>query len=83
MVLSVKTQSEHKLLKERQHREAVEQELAKCRLYTNALEQEVEMLRSLLKKHDIKEVPPSVVSNNTPQQNTISVVAEVNQIPHM
>lgn len=78
--MSIKTQSEHKLMKERQHREAIENELSKCRLYTNALEQEVEMLRSLLKKHDIKEVPPSVISNKTPQQNTISVVAEVNHI---
>lgn len=79
--MSVKTQSEHKLLKEKQHREAVEQELTKCRLYTNALELEVEMLRSLLKKHDIKEVPPSVISEKAPELNTISVVAEVNQIP--
>lgn len=81
--MSVKTQSEHKLLKERQQREAVEQELSKCRLYTNALEQEVELLRSLLKKHDIKEVPPSVVSTTVPQLNTISVVAEVNQVQHV
>ncbi|GBL83579.1 Voltage-gated hydrogen channel 1 [Araneus ventricosus] len=79
VVLSVKTQSEHKLHKERQLREGVEQELAKCRLYTNALEKEVEMLRSLLEEHEIK-VPPSVINKSQPQ-NTINVVAEVNQIP--
>ncbi|XP_015919512.1 voltage-gated hydrogen channel 1 [Parasteatoda tepidariorum] len=78
IIMSVKIESDHKLSKERQLKEGVEQELTKCRLYSNALEQEVETLRSLLKKHGIKEVPPSVVSDF--EQNTISVVAEVNQI---
>ncbi|XP_055950317.1 voltage-gated hydrogen channel 1-like [Argiope bruennichi] len=79
VLISVKTQSEHKLHKERQLREGVEQELNKCRLYTNALEKEVEMLRSLLEQHNIK-MPPSVMNKSQPQ-NTINVVAEVNQIP--
>ncbi|GIY77354.1 voltage-gated hydrogen channel 1 [Caerostris darwini] len=77
IVMSVKTQAEHKLHKERQLREGVEQELIKCRLYVNALEKEVEMLRSLLKENNIKEMPPSVVSKSQPQ-TTINVVAEVN-----
>lgn len=80
VVMSVKTQADHKLLKEKQLREGVEQELIKCRLYANALEKEVEMLRSVLRKHNIKEMPPSIVNNSQPQ-NTINVVAEVNQIP--
>ncbi|GFS62563.1 voltage-gated hydrogen channel 1 [Nephila pilipes] len=80
VVMSVKTQADHKLEKERHLREGVEQELTKCRLYANALEKEVEMLRSVLRKHNINEMPPSVVNKSQPQ-NTINVVAEVNQIP--
>ncbi|XP_054717174.1 voltage-gated hydrogen channel 1-like [Uloborus diversus] len=79
VVMSVKAQSEHKLLKERQLKEGLEQELSKCRLYTNALEQEVETLRLLLRKHGIG-LPPSVISDKETHQTTISVVAEVNQI---
>lgn len=77
VVLSVKTQAEHKLHKERQMKEGIEQELMKCRDYANALEMEVELLRGLLKEHGIKEIPSSVV-NNSEKLNVISVVAEVN-----
>lgn len=80
IVLSVKTQAEHKLSKEVHLREAVEQELAKCRDYCAALEQEVESLRSLLKMNNIKELPPTLISKPAPQHHTINVVAEVNSI---
>lgn len=79
VVLSVKTQAEHKLHKERQMKEGIEQELMKCRDYANALEMEVELLRGLLKQHGIKEIPSSVV-NNSEKSNVISVVAEVNHM---
>ncbi|XP_023219447.1 voltage-gated hydrogen channel 1-like [Centruroides sculpturatus] len=78
IVLSVKTQAEHKLSKEIQLREAVEQELAKCRNYCAALEQEVESLRSVLKMNNIKELPPTVINKPVLQHNTVNVVAEVN-----
>lgn len=76
--MSVKTTADNKLHKEKRLREGIEQELTKCRTYANALEQEVELLHSLLKKHGITEIPPSVVDKTTAV--TFNVVAEVNKM---
>lgn len=78
IVLSVKTQAEHKLMKERQLREAVEEELSKCREYCTALEKEIESLRVILKDNKITELPPTVMDKPAVHCHTISVVAEVN-----
>ncbi|KAG8186967.1 hypothetical protein JTE90_005741 [Oedothorax gibbosus] len=78
VVMSVKTAADNKLHKEKRLREGLEQELTKCRTYATGLEQEVESLHSLLKKHGITEIPPSVVDKSQ-MGVTISVVAEVNK----
>lgn len=76
--MSVKRQAEKRLQKEKRLRLACEQELTKYREYCTAQEQEIEMLRGLLRKHGIDDYDkldkqPVVVS-------TIDVVAEVNQV---
>ena len=78
IVLTVKKQAEKKLQRERRLRQACEQELTKYREYCTAQEQEIELLRGLLRKHGIEDItrmdrPPIVVS-------TIDVVAEVNHL---
>lgn len=77
-MLSVKTQSEKKLFRERQLREACEQELEKFRECCSNQEREIEALREVLKAHGIEDLKrnekPAVVS-------TIDVVAEVNEPP--
>lgn len=53
VVLSVKTQAEHTLSKERKLKEALEQELFQCKDTIVNLEQEVNNLRKLLKQNGI------------------------------
>ena len=75
--MSVKKQAEKKIQREKRLRLACEQELTKFREYCTAQEQEIELLRGLLRKHGIEfdnnDRQPPVVS-------TIDVIAEVNQI---
>lgn len=76
IIMSVKTQSERRLLRERVSREACEQELAKFREYCAAQEKEIEVLQGLLRKHGIEfeKVERPVMGR------TIAVVAEVNTV---
>lgn len=78
IVMSVKRQAEKRLLRERRLRQACEQELTKYRDYCSTQEQEIEILRGMLRKHGIEDAnkldrQPVVIS-------TIDVVAEVNQV---
>ncbi|KAK3085022.1 hypothetical protein FSP39_023019 [Pinctada imbricata] len=77
IVMSVKKQAEKKIQREKRLRQACEQELTKFREYCTAQEQEIELLRGMLRKHGIEfgnsDQQPPVIS-------TIDVVAEVNQI---
>lgn len=77
-MLTVKKQAEKKLQREKRLRQACEQELTKYREYCTAQEQEIELLRGLLRKHNIEDITrmdrqPIIVS-------TIDVVAEVNHL---
>ncbi|CAG0882112.1 unnamed protein product [Darwinula stevensoni] len=77
IVLSVKKESEHRFVKEREHRRAIEEELRKYREVCAAQEGEIEALRQCLEKHNIPgiEVPCSRKKNGM----MMDVVAEVNQ----
>ena len=74
--MSVKTQAERRLIKERRVREAIEQELSKYREYCSAQEREIEALQGLLRKHNIQYdlVEKPVMGSR------FDVVAEVNMI---
>uniref|UniRef100_T1JNY0 Voltage-gated hydrogen channel 1 n=1 Tax=Strigamia maritima TaxID=126957 RepID=T1JNY0_STRMM len=76
IVMSVKMQSERRLHKEKRAREALEHELAKFRQYCAAQEEEIEALRSLLRKNGISEV--EMVARSPAPVNTLNVIAEVN-----
>ena len=65
------------MIRERQLREACEQELMKYREYCSAQEKEIEMLRALLQKHGIKDTVESQVPLTVKK---IDVIAEVNQV---
>lgn len=81
IVMSVKKQAERKLHRERRIKEALEQELAKFREYCAAQEQEIEALRSLLRKHGIAIEGRNGDAGEKPVlSNKMDVVAEVNQI---
>ncbi|XP_076313034.1 voltage-gated hydrogen channel 1-like isoform X2 [Tachypleus tridentatus] len=80
IVLSVKTQADHKLAKEQKKRENLEQELVRSRDYIAALEEEVETLRRILKDNNIKELPPTVIDNRAFKCTILNVVAEVNHM---
>lgn len=77
IILSVKKQADKKVVRERQLREACEQELMKYREYCSAQEKEIEMLRALLQKHGIKD---TVESQLPVAVKKIDVIAEVNQV---
>lgn len=75
VVLSVKTQAERQLTREKNLRAATEQELSKFREYCQAQEKEIEVLRLLLNENNI-------VYNKTELQfagSKIDVIAEVNK----
>ena len=76
VILSMKTQAEKKLAKEKGLRQAAEAELVKFREYCTAQEREIEALQLLLTQNQIQfkkmDKPSLPVS-------TIDVVAEVNQ----
>ena len=74
--MSVKTQAERRLLKERRAREALEQELTKFREYCAAQEREIEALQGLLRKHDID----FQTTERPVMGSKIDVVAEVNEL---
>ncbi|CAH1800442.1 unnamed protein product [Owenia fusiformis] len=77
IILSVKTQAEKRLNREKQAREAVEQELAKFRTYCSEQELEIETLQNLLTKHKIN----FKKSERLPiSKTTLNVIAEVNEI---
>ena len=73
----MKKQADKKVVRERQLREACEQELMKYREYCSAQEKEIEMLRALLQKHGIKD---TVESQLPVAVKKIDVIAEVNQV---
>lgn len=75
-MLSVKTQAEKKIAKEKSAREATEAELVKFREYCAAQEREIETLQLLLTQHGIEFTKMSKPSLPI---RTIDVVAEVNQ----
>ncbi len=74
--MSVKIQAEKRLARERRCREALEQEILKYRDYCTAQENEIDLLRGLLRKHGIQfeHTERPVVGS------TIDVVAEVNEL---
>jgi len=76
IVLSMKTQSEKKIAKERSLKQAAEEELVKFREYCTAQEREIEALQLLLTQHGIEF--QKMEKPNLPVR-TIDVVAEVNQ----
>ena len=76
IVLSVKTQAEKKISKEKGLRQATEAELVKFREYCGAQEREIEALQLLLTQHSIEFTKMSKPSLPV---STIDVVAEVNQ----
>ncbi|XP_069135621.1 voltage-gated hydrogen channel 1-like [Argopecten irradians] len=78
IVMSVKKQAEKRLLRERRLRQACEQELTKYREYCSTQEQEIEILRGMLRKHGIEDA--NRLDNQPVVISTIDVVAEVNQI---
>ncbi|CAN7986550.1 unnamed protein product, partial [Ixodes hexagonus] len=61
IVLTVKTQAERQLAREGKLREKLMQDLLRNRDYCNALEQEIDSLRSLLHSHGVKDLPPTAV----------------------
>ncbi|CAG2230854.1 HV1 [Mytilus edulis] len=78
IVLTVKKQAEKKLQRERRLRQACEQELTKYREYCTAQEQEIELLRGLLRKHGIEDI--TRIDRQPIVVRTIDVVAEVNHL---
>ncbi len=74
--MSVKIQAEKRLARERRCREALEQEILKYRDYCTAQENEIDLLRGLLRKHGIEfeHTERPVVGSR------IDVVAEVNEL---
>ena len=75
--MSIKKQADKRIQREKHLRDACEQELMKFRDYCSAQEKEIEMLRSLLQKHGIKDL---VESQLPVTGKTIDVIAEVNQV---
>lgn len=79
IILSVKIQADRKLRHERSSREVVERELSKFRQYCQVQDREINALHELLRSHGI--MPPFVPPfDNPPVLETISVIAEVNNV---
>lgn len=76
IVLSMKTQAEKKIAKEKSLRQATEAELVKFREYCGAQEREIEALQLLLTQNNIEFTK---MAKPTLPVSTIDVVAEVNQ----
>lgn len=76
IVMSVKIQADRKVHREIRAREALEQELNKYRDYCSIQEQEIEVLRGLLRKHGIE---VSHVEERPISGVRMDVVAEVNE----
>ncbi|XP_067932631.1 voltage-gated hydrogen channel 1-like [Watersipora subatra] len=76
IVLSMKTQADKKLNKEKGLRQAAEAELVKFREYCTAQEREIETLQLLLTQNNIEFTK---MAKPTLPASTIDVVAEVNQ----
>lgn len=71
IVLTVKTQAEHRLAREVKLREKVLQDLLRNRDYCNALEQEIASLREILESHGIHDLPPTVVEVDELKESTV------------
>ncbi|XP_052800010.1 voltage-gated hydrogen channel 1-like isoform X2 [Mya arenaria] len=77
VILSVKVQADKRLKRERRLRDACEQELMKYREYCAAQENEIDILRGLLRKHGITDFVPTEIPRPA---RRIDVIAEVNPV---
>ena len=70
--------ADRRLQHERRTRAAVEQELAKFRVYCQSQEREIATLRGILRKHGLTLDDDGLAARAAVAAATISVVAEVN-----
>lgn len=75
--------ADRRLQHERRSRAAVEQELAKFRVYCHAQEQEIMTLKGFLQKHGLTLGDDGLAARAAVAAATISVVAEVNSSADM
>jgi len=78
IIQSVRVLADRRLQHERRSRAAVEQELAKFRVYCQAQEREIATLRGILRKHGLTLGDDGLAARAAVAAATISVVAEVN-----
>jgi len=83
IIQSVRVLADRRLQHERRSRAAVEQELAKFRVYCHAQEQEIATLRGILRKHGLTLGDDGLAARAAVAAATISVVAEVNSSADM
>jgi len=78
IIQSVRVLADRRLQHERRSKAAVEQELAKFRVYCQAQEREIATLRGILRKHGLTLGDDGQAARAAVAAATISVVAEVN-----
>ena len=83
IIQSVRVLADRRLQHERRSRAAVEQELAKFRVYCQAQEREISALHSILRKHGLTLGDDGLAARAAVSPATISVVAEVNSSADM
>jgi len=83
IIQSVRAVADRRLQHERRSRVAVEQELAKFRVYCLAQDREIATLRGILRKHGLTVDDDGVAARAAIAAATISVVAEVNSSADM
>jgi len=77
--MSVKVQADKKVKRERRLRDACEQELMKYREYCAAQENEIEILRGMLRKHGITDFIPREIHRPVSRINVIAEVTPVSE----
>jgi len=83
IIQSVRAVADRRLQHERRSRAAVEQELAKFRVYCLAQEREIATLRGVLRNHGLTLDDDGLAARAAITAATISVVAEVNSSADM
>jgi len=83
IIQSVRVLADRRLQHERRSRAAVEQELAKFRVYCQAQDREIATLRGVLRKHGLTVGDDGLAARAAVAAATISVVAEVNSSADM
>ncbi|XP_064461023.1 voltage-gated hydrogen channel 1-like isoform X2 [Ornithodoros turicata] len=71
IVMTVKSQAEHRLAREVKLREKVLQDFLKSRDYCNALEQEIASLRKILESSGIHDLPPTAVEMDNDKDSRV------------